>query len=309
MQPECTNNDDTLFFQAFKYATIGMALVAPDGRWLKVNPSLCDLLGYEEEYLLLNSFQDITFPEDLVADEYNMLQTLEGNIDAYKMEKRYIHKSGKIVWALLSVSLVRDQSKQPAFFISQIQDISGQKEAHIRLRGTIDEIDRLRHQQKQILDAAAEGILGLDVEGRTTFANRAATKMIGREIEELLGVNQHSLMHHSMADGTPYSEADCPIYAAYKDGKARYRTSEVFWKKDKTSFPVEYSSTPIMERGKIVGAVVTFRDITERKDAEEALRNSEMKFRTVVQSSNDAFILANSRMEIVFWNKGAESSF
>jgi len=136
-------------------------------------------------------------------------------------------------------------------------------------------LEQLRRQNELILHAAGEGIYGLDVHGNTTFVNPAAARMIGWKAEELIGKPQHDILHHSKPDGTPYPKEECPIYAAFRDGAVHHVTDEVFWRKDGTSFPVEYISTPIWdERGKLVGAVVTFEDITERKRAEQALRNA-----------------------------------
>src|SRR5688500_19623565 len=102
---------DSLFQNAFEHAAIGMALVAPDGKWLRVNRSVCEITGYSEEELLQGSFQDITHPDDLDLDMANVRRMLAGEIDDYQMEKRYYHKTGAIVWALLSVSLVRDEKE------------------------------------------------------------------------------------------------------------------------------------------------------------------------------------------------------
>ncbi len=136
-------------------------------------------------------------------------------------------------------------------------------------------LEQLRRQNELILHAAGEGIYGLDVHGNTTFVNPAAARMIGWKAEELIGKPQHDILHHSKSDGTPFPKEECPIYAAFRDGAVHHVTDEVFWRKDGTSFPVEYISTPIRdERGKLVGAVVTFKDITDRKRAEQALRNA-----------------------------------
>jgi PAS domain S-box-containing protein len=121
------------FRGAFEFSAIGMALVAPDGRWLRVNRSLCEILGYTAEELLATDFQSITHPEDLETDVGQMRQMLEGTLSHYDMEKRYIHKDGNIVWGLLSVSLVRSPAGQSMYFVSQIQDITERKLAERRL--------------------------------------------------------------------------------------------------------------------------------------------------------------------------------
>lgn len=139
-------------------------------------------------------------------------------------------------------------------------------------------LEELRRQNELILNAAGEGIYGLDTQGNTTFVNPAAARMIGYEPAELIGKPQHDILHHSKPDGTPYPREECPIYAAFKDGAVHHVTDEVFWRKDGTTFPVEYISTPIRdEHGKLIGAVVTFKDVTERTRADEALRKALME--------------------------------
>ena len=117
------------FRSAFDYAAIGMALVSPTGKFIKVNSALCQLLGYQAAELLQKDFQNITHAEDLDADLEFTRQMLADEINTYQMEKRYIHQQGHLVWVQLSVSLVRDEAKKPIYFISQIQDISKQKAA------------------------------------------------------------------------------------------------------------------------------------------------------------------------------------
>lgn len=124
-----------------------------------------------------------------------------------------------------------------------------------------EEVKELQKQLKLILDSAGEGILGLDNKGKVIFINQAAALMLGWEVEELLGNTHHQLIHHTYADGTPHPEEKCPIYMAYRDGLVHYKTGDVFWTKTGASFPVEYVSTPIKDRGMLTGAVVVFRDM------------------------------------------------
>lgn len=242
-----------------------MALVGTDGHFLQVNRSLCEIVGYLERELLDKTFQDITHPDDLEADLECVRQLLSGEIRTYQMEKRYSHKKGHVVWILLNVSLVRDEESAPLYFISQMQDVTKRKQAE-------EEIKKLSRQNELILNSAGQGIFGLDLRERTEFVNPAAAEMLGYEVEELMGGYIHDIIHHSHPDGAPYPKEECPIYAALREGAVHRRTDEVFWRKDGSSFPVEYVSTPIREDGEVIGAVAAFSDITERKQAEEEIQ-------------------------------------
>jgi len=137
-----------------------------------------------------------------------------------------------------------------------------------------DEVTKIYNENQLILQSAGEGVYGLCCEGKTTFVNPAAAKMLGYEVEELKGKPMHSLLHHTHADGTEYLNKECPIYAAFKDGAVHHVDDEVFWRKDGSSFPVEYTSTPIRQDGKLLGAVVVFNDISKRKQAEMELQQA-----------------------------------
>jgi formate hydrogenlyase transcriptional activator len=131
-----------------------------------------------------------------------------------------------------------------------------------------------RAQTELILNAAGEGIYGLDLTGRCTFVNPAAAQMTGHDLAELLGQSMHDIVHHSHPNGCSYTREECPIYAAFSDGLIRNACDEVFWRKNGTSFPVEYTSTPIFNNGVLCGAVVVFRDISIRRQTEERLRKA-----------------------------------
>ena len=152
------DHGEEIFLKAFNCAAIGMALVAPDGAWLKVNPSLCSLVGYSEEELRKISFQDITHPDDLDADYYHLNQLISGTISSYQLEKRYFHKDGHIVNVLLSVSLVQDSDGTPRFYISQIQDISRRKQLEHELTrlATEDVLTRVSNRRHFFEHAARE---------------------------------------------------------------------------------------------------------------------------------------------------------
>ena len=149
--------------------------------------------------------------------------------------------------------------------------------------------------KRLLLHAAGEGILGVDPTGRVTFVNPAALRMLGFAEEEMLGQSAHALIHHSRKDGSNYPVEDCPMYASYTKATENHVTDEFLWRKDGSGFPVEYSSMPIIRDGKVMGAVVTFKDITERKRAEEELHRSETKFRTLYDSTSDAVMLLDEK--------------
>lgn len=150
-----------------------------------------------------------------------------------------------------------------------------------------------------ILDSAGEGIYGLDSEGYTTFVNPAAQRMTGFTEEEMIGTCQHKMVHHSKPDGTPYSHLDCPIYAAFKNGKAYGISNEVFWRKDGTSFPVDYTSTPIIKNGKCLGAVVVFNDISQRKKDEAEIHKLKRQLELENAYLNQEVLEAKSYGEII----------
>ena len=129
----------------------------------------------------------------------------------------------------------------------------------------------IERENQLILRAAGEGIYGVNSEGKTTFVNPAAERMLGWPADELVGRDIHPIVHHTHHDGRHYPDEDCPIYAAFRDGAVHQVDNEVFWRKDGKPVWVEYTSTPIRDRGIVVGAVIVFRDVSERREADEKL--------------------------------------
>ena len=151
-------------------------------------------------------------------------------------------------------------------FNEMVQSLENDIAQHERYES---EIEKLSFQNELILDNAGEGIFAVDLKGDISLINRAALTLTGYERNELLGKPSHEILHHSKADGKYFSRDECPIYSAYKDGMTHQIKDGLFWKKDGTSFPVDYVSTPIWEQDKLAGAVVVFKDITESKKIEK----------------------------------------
>jgi two-component system NtrC family sensor kinase len=155
-----------------------------------------------------------------------------------------------------------------------------------------------------LLDSTAEGIYGVDINGICTFSNAACLALLGYERgEEMLGRNVHNLIHHSLADGRSYPEQECPIYYAFRSRSEVHRDTEVFWRLDGISFPVEYWSYPIVKDGEIVGAVVTFVDISERKKAEAALREERNKFEAIIAAIGDGISMQDRTYRVLYQNE------
>lgn len=167
-----------------------------------------------------------------------------------------------------------------------------------KLNQTDIELANLRRQHQLILNCVGEGVYGLDLQGNVTFVNPAAAAIIGWEMNDLIGKSMHKILHHSKSDGSIYPPEQCPIYAAFKDGKIHRVENEVFWRKNGTSFPVEYISTPMHdENGQLIGAVVTFRDITQRKLSESILQQANEELERRVEKRTKELSQANEQLK------------
>jgi PAS domain S-box-containing protein len=147
-------------------------------------------------------------------------------------------------------------------------------------------------QFRLILDSAGEGIFAVDLHGRCTFCNPAAARALGyRGPEDLLGKNMHTLTHHTRVDGFPYLGEECRIDASFRTGVGVHVDDEIFWRADGTSFAADYFSHPIRKQGAVIGAVITFTDITERRRTQLALEKSEAHLRSLVEGASDGVVI------------------
>ncbi|WP_420390822.1 sigma 54-interacting transcriptional regulator [Marinobacter sp.] len=195
------------------------------------------------------------------------------------------HRDGHSIELELSAARAGEAEDQQVLFLLRdrrlLRTLRERHEANHYHRGGLLEWRRveelfkdMERENQLILHAVGEGIYGVDAEGRTTFLNPAAERMLGWRGDELMGRVAHRVMHHSHEDGSLYPLKDCPIYAAFRDGSVHRVGEDWFWHKDGSSFPVEYTSTPIMDKGHPVGAVVVFRDISQRMQAQKELQQA-----------------------------------
>jgi diguanylate cyclase (GGDEF)-like protein/PAS domain S-box-containing protein len=215
-----------------------LGLVHPDDRDL-VNQAYADSVTRREPY-----------------DYVHRLLMADGRV-------KYVNERGQTYY---------DDEGRPLRSIGTVQDITAQRMAEIALSDREQEF-------RLILDSASEAIYGVDDQGNCLFVNAACLRLLGYDhAGELLGAHIHTLMHHSHADGRPYPSLDCRAYSAYRDNRPVHVEDEVFWRKDGTAFPAEYWSHPVTRDGRVSGAVVTFFDITEKRQAETHLRQAAAVF-------------------------------
>jgi two-component system sensor histidine kinase/response regulator len=159
-----------------------------------------------------------------------------------------------------------------------------------------EELRLSEERNRLILESSSEGIFGTDADGKITFVNPAACRMLGFSADELIRQPSHAVFHHHRPDGSEYLKEECPMYAAYKHGKASRIDNEVLWCKDGTGMPVEYGSMPILKDGSIVGAVISFTDITLRKQQEAEVLAAKKKAEEATEMKS--MFLANMSHEI-----------
>jgi two-component system, NtrC family, sensor kinase len=420
-----------LFKSIFEGSAAGMLVLDVNGRCVWANQTFCNLIGYTAEEVLANTLLDITHPDD-VAISLRMLRRLTTReTKGYQIEKRYIHKSGRPVWVLLTVALLpQGPQLQPDLVVGLIQDISQRKAAEAALQrseglfrsiaenagdlivtvdypemkklyvspayqkflgysanelqdreflgvvhpddlpiaqhaieeivhgknGIIAEM-RVRHKNgtshyveahacavrngdggleriviisrmiddrilarrlaedreerlQLLLDSTAEAIYGLDLNGNCTFCNQALLRMLDYpDASCLLGKNMHAVIHHSYADGSIYPAEECCIFQAFRTSSVMHVDDEVVWRSNGVCLPVEYWSRPVKHEGKVMGAIVTFVDITERKATQESLRRAHEGAELFINAVPSILIGISRDSRVKRWNLAAGQVF
>jgi diguanylate cyclase (GGDEF)-like protein/PAS domain S-box-containing protein len=245
-----------------QHAPIGLAVVSLEGRFLEVNRSLCEIVGYAEEELVRLTFQQITHPADLASDLDNVNRLLAGEIPHYKMEKRYIRKDGELVWIQLTVSLLHDATGAPSYFIAQIEDISERKAFELRLKTE-------RNFSNSILDTAKSIIMVMNGAGEITRINRAGLEFTGyswEEIRERPFVWERFLLEEQRQDIRG-------VFRKLMNGEGASRYENYWVRKDGSRRLFDWSNSLITDEAGAAQYLVTVGiDITDKHEYETRLR-------------------------------------
>jgi two-component system, cell cycle sensor histidine kinase and response regulator CckA len=260
-----------------------------EGRYSGCNRAFEESAGVSKEYIIGKTAFDIA-PRQL-AEVYlrTDLELMREN-GAHVYESTFLDSHDTLLNVVFFKTSFPSADGSPAGIIGAMLDITERKQAQ-------EAHEKISRQLQLILDAAGDGIYGLDLQGRVTFVNPAAATLSGWSAEELLGKQQQTVMHHTKEDGTPYSADACPIYATLRDGES-HQGVELFRRKSGSSFPIEFISTPIREEGEVAGAVVIFKDTTERNLVEEQL----LKLSQAVIQSPVSIMITDTSGNVEFVN-------
>ena len=270
---EALRESEDRFRSAFEHAATGMALVGLDGRLLQVNQVCCEQLGYSEEELTSTTREAVTHPDDVETDRDYVRRVLAGEIDYYQLEKRYVHKDGHVLWGHMTSSLLRDADDRPLYFISQIQDITERKRTEEALRES-------EKKYRDLVENINEVIYQTDASGRIAYVSPVIEGISGYSTSEVVGRPFAEFIHSddllTVQESFRKRLAGVQVATEYR---VLLKSREVRW--------VSTSSQPIFEGDRVVGLRGVLTDTTERKRGEEALRESEKRYRELVEDIND----------------------
>ncbi|TVZ27696.1 PAS domain S-box-containing protein [Gillisia sp. Hel_I_86] len=279
------------FKNAFEFSPNGMAMVSLEGKWLKVNRILSKLLGYTQQEFLDRSFNDVTHPEDVATDLEMLKELFSNKIKSYKIEKRYLHKNGNIVYGLISVSLLRDRDGNPLYFIAQINDITESIEAKKALKRSLNEL-------QTVMDATTQvAIIEIDLVGVIRKFNKGAENLLGYTAEEVVKKADILKFHDSeeilkrleeldFQNAKNLSEFEVLIYNAMQGNFDSYEYT--YRRKDGSKFPVQSVITSMTNNnGELIGYLGIATDISRIKNIENELGESEQRLHLALEGSGD----------------------
>lgn len=299
---EALRQSELHFRTLFEQAAVGVAVTdAQSGEFLKVNQRLSEILGYDPEELNGVTFKAITHPADISISIQRMKQLLNGDIQNFVLEKRYIRKDGSTVWTILTVSAMWEPGQTPTSYVAIVQDITERKHSEQKLQENLLFLQTL-------IDTIPNPVFIKDMQGKYSGCNTMfADKILGLPKEQIIG---RTLL--DLGDVIPVDLAN--RYHGQDVQLMQNPGIQVYDSQAKCADGITrdftfYKSTYTDVTGKTSGLVGIMMDITNRKKMENELRRSEKRYRSVVQTATDAIIMANSKGEIIAWNNGAKAMF
>ena len=269
---QALHESEQVYRSTFELAAVGVAHVSPEGRWMRVNRKVCEILGYTEEEILRLTFQEITHRDDLAIDLAETEKVRTGELPTFSMEKRYIRKDKSIVWANLTVSAARDSSGRMKHFISVIEDITERREA-----------EAVRARLAAIVESSHDAIVSKDLNGIITSWNGGAARIFGYTAEEAVGRPIAIIIPQELL-----SEEN-EIIQRLRDGQRIEHYETVRSTKLGIKIDVSLTISPIRDaKGRVIGASKIARDITDAKRVEAALRDSQTQLALALEASRTA---------------------
>jgi PAS domain S-box-containing protein len=249
-----------------------------DGRVTFCNDYLLRVTGWKWEEVIGVDWFSKFIPDANVEVKKVFFETIKAGETPIHYDNPIKTRTGELREIVWNNTMLRDIAGNIVGVASVGEDVTDRRRAE-------EALGSLRRQHELILQSVGEGIHGIGLDGKIIFENAAAARLLGRPVKDLIGKPAHETIHHSHQSGAAYPKEECPIYQTLRDGVVRHRSEEFFWRTDGSSFPIDYVSAPLRdEHGEIAGVVVTFRDITERKEAEEALRRQEKQYRILFET-------------------------
>jgi PAS domain S-box-containing protein len=295
------------FQSAFEHAAIGMCIVDLSGHFLEVNRALCEMLGYAEEALLTLHFQEITHPDDLAHDVAYLEKLLRGESSFYQIEKRYLHNDGRVVWAILSVSLIRDAEGKACYFISQVQDITERELAQEALHKSCNELARAKSLLESTLNSTGDYIAAVDVD----LALLAFNEAFAEEFEVIFGKTPQlgkSLPGHLAGFPEDQDNVTRLLKQALETGP--FVSENTLGDPARTKRTYEFVLGSILdEAGAAVGVSFIGRDVSERRRHEQDLERREEHFRTLLELAPDGMLVVDAAGIICLVNTRTEALF
>lgn len=261
MKDDLVSSELEIYREVFYSDCVAKAVIDWKGRWIRLNDALCQLTGYDRADIESLRFEDVFSRQILMFIQ-------EQRRASTSVETAFRKTNGDIIWLMLLVSPIGRGLQHEINYVIQFIDITGSKQNE-------QEYNHLHQLNRLVLDSVAEGIYGIDLNANVIFWNRAAERLTGYQYDDFAEANWVELIHHTNKQGEKMHYHECKVYQALNHGKSMLVTDDIFWRKDGTSFPVDYSINPIYEKGIYVGTVITFTDTTEKRKTNELILKSE----------------------------------